>query len=118
MSGDASAVGPLRCRDGEPLFQEPWQAKSLAIAARLVEAGYFSPSDWSEALGAEIRKAARDDAPDDQESYYAAVLRALEQLLEARDLIAGADISDRKAAWVCAYERTPHGRPVILEASE
>lgn len=112
----ADLPGPLKVRDGEPLFDEPWQAQSLAIASGMVEAGYFTAQNWAEALGAEIRRSAAAGAPDDQASYYAAVLRALEGLTAARELVTGADLADRTAAWVRAYERTPHGQPVELEA--
>lgn len=113
MSADPGAPGPLRRRDGEPLFDEPWQAQSLAIANRLIEAGCFSAGAWAETLGAEIRA-----ATDGRDDYYAAVLRALERLTAARGLVSKEDLADRKAAWARAYQRTPHGRPVELAAGE
>ena len=51
-------AGPLSRRDGEPTFAEPWQAETMALAARLVEQGRFSAAQWSAVLGEEIRRAA------------------------------------------------------------
>ena len=113
MSADLSALGPLRRRDGEPVFAEPWQAQALAIAERLIAAGCFTAADWAETLGAEIRA-----APDGRDDYYAAVLRALERLAAARGLVPETALAERKAAWARAYERTPHGQPVELAAGE
>ena len=113
MSGDLPALGPLRRRDDEPIFAEPWQAQALAIAERLIAAGCFSAADWAETLGAEIRA-----VPDGGDNYYAAVLRALERLAAARGLVTEAALAERKAAWVRAYERTPHGQPVELAAGD
>jgi hypothetical protein len=45
------ALGPLRRKDGDPTFDEAWQAQSLAIADTLVNAGVVTATRWAEALG-------------------------------------------------------------------
>jgi len=96
------------------VFDEPWQAQALALADTLVHAGRFTASEWAEGLSAALKEAEALGAPDTLETYYTAVLVALERLCEARAGISGDDRALRRAAWEAAYRRTPHGRPVEL----
>ena len=98
----------------KPAFDEPWQAQALALADSLVRAGAFSADDWAEGLGAALREAEAAGAPDTLDTYYSAVLTALERLTEARAGISAAARADRRAAWAAAYRHTPHGQPVEL----
>ena len=107
-------LGLLKARDGEPAFDEPWQAETLAIADLLIRRAAISPARWAEALGAEI--AARQAAPDDRETYYRAVLAALERLLAEEGAVSRAELDERERQWERAYLRTPHGKPVELAA--
>jgi nitrile hydratase accessory protein len=72
-------LGFLQARDGDPVFGEPWHAQTLALADLLVKSGAISSARWAETLGAEIK--ALNAEPDDRETYYRAVLAALERLL-------------------------------------
>jgi nitrile hydratase accessory protein len=114
---EAPPIAPLARRDGEPTFDEPWQAQALALAFVLSERGLFSAAAWSEALGAELRRAEARGAPDNQETYYAAVLAAIEQLVAAAGGITGEVLGARVEEWRRAYLRTPHGQPVDLAAA-
>jgi nitrile hydratase accessory protein len=107
---------PLAARDSEPGFDESWQAELMAIAHTLATQGLFTQSEWSEALGAERARDAAGGVPDDQEHYYEAALRALEKLTTARGAVTDAMLEAREAQWRRAYEATPHGDPVRLEA--
>lgn len=100
---------PLAPRD--TVFDEAWQAQVLAIADTMVQAGRFSATDWAETLGAELRAADAAGKPDTTQTYYEAALAALERLTP----ITGAELTERKADWTRAYQRTPHGQPVLLE---
>jgi nitrile hydratase accessory protein len=93
-----------------PVFAEPWQAQAFALAVQLSEAGYFTWTEWSETLGAELRAGGEDDGT----RYYESWLRALERLSLAKGLTDTATLDTRIAAWADAYRRTPHGRPVEL----
>ena len=106
--------GFLKASDGGPAFGEPWQAETLAIADLLVRRGSIPPARWAEALGAEI--AARKGAPDDRETYYRAVLAALERLLAEEGAVARVELDARERQWERAYLNTPHGAPVQLAA--
>ncbi len=105
---------PLAGRDGEPHFDEPWQAQTLAVAAKLVEAGKFSASEWSDTLGLQIAKARGAGEPDDAQTYYECALRALEILSGLHELVSAGELKDREQAWAEAFTATPHGQPVVL----
>jgi nitrile hydratase accessory protein len=109
-------LGFLKAKDGEPVFGEPWHAQTLALADLLVQRGAISPTRWGETLGAEIE--ALKAAPDDRETYYRAVLAALERLLVENGSVTRAELHEREQQWERAYLRTPHGRPVELRAGE
>jgi nitrile hydratase accessory protein len=110
--------GPLRARDGEPLFTEPWQAQIVALATAMVAQGRFTAMRWSDTLGAEIRNALASGAPDNAATYYNCVLVAVETLTIEGELATAGQLSGRKAQWAHAYENTPHGAPVVLAAGD
>ena len=91
-------------------FAEPWHAQVLASAQALIRAGHVTANDWANALGAALRDAEANGAPDTEETYYLAALTALEGVAP----ISGGDLAARKSAWEDAYRRTPHGQPVVL----
>lgn len=106
----------LTRHEKDPPFQEPWQAQALATAVSLQETGVITASEWSNALGAAIKRAQAAGKPDDGDAYYHHVLDALETLLQEKDLVPGEELSNRKAQWEQAYRATPHGKPVVLQA--
>jgi nitrile hydratase accessory protein len=111
-----SQIAPLASRAGEPAFDEPWQAEVLALAWVLSQSGVFTPTQWSETLGAALRRSEMLGAPDGHETYYAAVLAALEQLIAATGDVSEDALARRTEEWRRAYLRTPHGQPVELAA--
>lgn len=115
-AADDPQIGPLAGLDGEPAFDEPWQAQVLALAFALSQEGVFTPVQWSDALGAELRRSGRRGEPDDQTTYYAAALAALEGLIAADGRVSPVGFSSRIEQWRRAYLNTPHGKPVELSA--
>lgn len=113
---EADAPGPLARHDDEPVFDEPWQAQTLALAFNLIGQGVFSNSQWSEALGAELESAKTRGDSDDTQTYYRSVLAALEKLLATDGRITAGTLGSRTEAWRRAYLNTPHGQPVELTA--
>lgn len=95
-------------RSPEKPFSAPWEAQVFALTVKLNEAGVFSWSDWTKALGAEL--AARPDRP-----YYESWLAALERISEASAVMTGEERLARIAAWDKAARATPHGQPILLE---
>ena len=118
LKGPDDPLGPLKRKDGGPVFDEPWQAQALAMADTLVTTGQFSAVDWGETLGAELRGAADTGAPDSTETYYCAVVAALEKLLAQSGTANKDEINSRRNQWKRAYLNTPHGKPVDLSAGE
>lgn len=117
MTGhDKDSLAPLARRDGEPVFDEPWQAQALGLAFSLAERGVFSPAHWSQALGAAHRRILAGGASDTPQTYYQAVVAALEGLLRESGEITASRLDDRTRSWRRAYLNTPHGRPVALQA--
>jgi len=112
---EKDAMRPLKRLDGEPVFDEAWQAQVLAMADRLSAAGVFTPTQWSEALGAELARAEQDGRPDTPMTYYESALQALERLLEEAGAVTPQARTERRAAWEEAYHTTPHGKPVVLK---
>jgi len=88
------------------------------MADSLVKRGTLSAGDWAAKLGAELRLAADAGAPDNAETYYLAVLAALENLLDEAGAAAGQEVQARREEWERAYLNTPHGRPVELSAGK
>jgi nitrile hydratase accessory protein len=101
--------------DGDPVFDEPWQAEALAIADTLVGKEMFSAGAWSEALGKALRVAESQSAIDNQETYYNCVLSALEQLVAEHSEIDQQAMVGKRQDWEQAYLSTPHGQPVHLK---
>ncbi|KQX58602.1 nitrile hydratase accessory protein [Ensifer sp. ENS06] len=114
MSGSEPGTAHLTQRDSEPAFAEPWHAQASAMANLLVASGVISGAHWAETLGAKLCEAHLAGQSDDTETYYRAVLSALESLLDQAHAISGKELIQRRDAWERAYLRTPHGRPVVL----
>ncbi|CAD7843248.1 MAG: Metal chaperone, involved in Zn homeostasis [Olavius algarvensis Gamma 3 endosymbiont] len=111
---DDRALKPLVAVDGQPAFDEAWQAQVLALADTLVQSGMFSAAAWSDALGAALKQAADDAADDNQETYYRCALSALESLVAQNSEIDRRAMTGKREAWEQAYLSTPHGQPVEL----
>ena len=111
-------LGPLAARDNGPTFDEPWQAQVLALAFALAKVDVFTPAQWSDALGAELRRASAEGQPDNQNTYYTAALAALEGLIAADGRVTADGLSARAEQWRRAYLNTPHGQPVEFSAGE
>ena len=107
-------IGFLQAKDDEPVFGEPWHAQTLALADLLLKSGAITSARWAETLGAEIK--ALNVEPDDRETYFLAVLAALERLLAENGDVTATELDEREHQWERAYLRTPHGKPVDLAA--
>jgi len=95
-------------------FAEPWQARAFALAVLASRQGCFTWSEWTHALGRELRLASDPDPKTAGASYFNCWLLALQSLLLAKGAVGKAELHERTHAWEDAYRRTPHGRPVSL----
>jgi nitrile hydratase accessory protein len=112
-----SELPRLPCDKDGPVFTEPWQAQSFALAVTLSEQGHFTWKEWASALADELKAAADRSEPDDGSRYYHHWLAALERLVAEKGLADPAALLARKEAWAEAYRHTPHGKPVQLAAA-
>jgi len=115
-SHDHPGLAPRARGDDEPVFDEPWQAQALGLAFVLVDSGRIRPETWSQTLGAELRRREAAGAPDTPQTYYEAVLAAVEQLSAGFSELEQSEFEARIEEWRRAYLNTPHGRPVELAA--
>ena len=98
-------------------FSEPWQAHAFALTLMLHHKGVFTWVEWAQALAERIRQARIDGDPDDGSGYYRHWMDALEQLMITRGIATADQLHALEHAWADAAERTPHGQPIVLEAT-
>ena len=117
MRAAIAVPGVPRDEDG-PVFREPWEARTFAMALSLHEAGVFTWKEWAEALGAEIKRAQAAGDPDTGETYYQHWLATLERLVAAKGVATAELLHRYRDAWDRASDRTPHGKPIELTAED
>ncbi|ADZ69247.1 nitrile hydratase accessory protein [Polymorphum gilvum] len=116
LSSDAVSVitdtMPGLPRDGDtPVFREPWEARVFSMTVKAHEAGLFSWSEWTRALGAEIARAGTTDGGED---YYRHWLAAFERLVSEKGVASSEALEETRRAWDRAARATPHGQPIVL----
>ena len=101
-----------------PVFREPWQAQAFAMTLALHQRGLFTWPEWAAALAQQIAAAQAAGDADLGDTYYAHWLAALESLVAAKGVTSAAELARHVRAWDHAADRTPHGQPVLLQASD
>jgi nitrile hydratase accessory protein len=101
-----------------PVFGAPWEAHAFAMAVALHDAGVFAWGEWAATLGEEIRKAQAAGDPDTGETYYRHWLATLERIVAEKGLTTQTALAQYRDGWAHAAERTPHGQPIELTASD
>ena len=71
-------------KNGELVFEAPWEARAFGLAVALNEAGVYPWRDFSQGLAAETAALERQGTP---ASYYEHWLETLEKLAIARGLV-------------------------------
>ena len=113
---ETPSLVPRERESGAAVFDEPWQAQTLALADTLARNGAVLARAVVRSLGRELRAAEAAGRPDNPHTYYAAALAALESLLDETGSVSGDSLDERVATWRRAYLNTPHGDPVELAA--
>jgi nitrile hydratase accessory protein len=112
-------VMPSLPRDDDgPVFREPWEAQSFAMALALYERGVFTWPQWSAFLAEEIARAQAAGDPDTGENYYRHWQNALERIVAERGLTDAGALKRYHHAWERAAARTPHGSPIELMSDD
>jgi len=117
MRAAISVPSVPRDEDG-PVFREPWEAQAFAMALALHERGLFTWNEWAAALGAEIKRAQAAGDPDTGETYYLHWLNTLEKLVAEKGVTTGEALHRYRDAWEHACDRTPHGKPIVLQEED
>ena len=93
---DAVAYMPgaaaLPRRNGEIVFDAPWESRAFGLAVGLSQAGLFPWDEFRESLIASIAEWETGGHPAEEWSYWERWLDALERLLEAKGIAADAEV--------------------------
>ncbi len=84
VDGGLAAAAPLPRTNGELVFEEPWQARALAMGVVTMRTLDVDWSEWREHLAAAIARHGYDPDEPAATAYYTAWLDALESLIDAR----------------------------------
>jgi len=97
IAADVSGPAAIPRRNGEPVFNEPWESRVFGAAVALCEQGLFEWDEFRERLIAEIASADAQatDSARPPLAYYEHFLAALERLLVDKGVCAGAEIQQR-----------------------
>jgi nitrile hydratase accessory protein len=115
----ATAAVPSIPQDEDgPVFKEPWEAQAFAMTLALYDRGLFTWSEWAATLADEIKRAQAAGDPDTGETYYSHWLAALERLVAEKGVTTTQTLHRTRDAWDHACDRTPHGQPIELRASD
>ena len=91
MTGDEA----LPRRNGELVFEEPWEGRAFGLAVAMDESGVYDWADFRDRLVAETQA---DERHGGRTGYYERWLRALERLSLDRGLVTSAELEARTAA--------------------
>ncbi|MEM7254798.1 MAG: nitrile hydratase accessory protein [Pseudomonadota bacterium] len=88
FGGGMALDDELPRKNGELLFESPWEARAFGLAVALSEGGRFAWRDFSAELAESTRR-------DQEAAYYRRWLDALERLLLAQGLVNKEDLQAR-----------------------
>ena len=101
IAADTTSPAAIPRRNGEPVFNEPWESRAFGMAVGLCERGYYPWSEFQAGLIAEITAA---DARHEQSTYYERFLRVLQKLIVEKNVCAKTEIEERAAREAAAVE--------------
>lgn len=84
LDRDGLAAPPRR--NGELVFETPWESRLFGLTMSLHRAGLFQWEEFRQRLIQEIQAWESSGRPESEWSYYGCWQRAFEQLLEAKGL--------------------------------
>jgi nitrile hydratase accessory protein len=94
IAAEISGPAAIPRRNGEPVFNEPWESRIFGAAVALCERGLFDWDEFRDRLIAEIGSADAhvSDSAQPPPAYYEHFLSALERLLVDKGICAGEEI--------------------------
>lgn len=99
------AKNALPRKNGELVFQAPWEARAFGLAVALNEKDLYKWREFSSQLSSEIATAEQNNNPS---SYYARWVASLEELLIDRGLISREQLDDRTAEYASGIHDHHH----------
>lgn len=106
---DIEGVAALPRLNGELVFEAPWESRSFAMAAALVEAGHFSWEEFREHLIASVDR--WEAAPVGAYRYYERWQEALESISAEHLIVATSELDALAAAYAIRPEGHDHAHP-------
>ena len=100
MTGDEA----LPRKNGELVFNEPWEGRAFGLAAALTEGGVSNWADFRDRL---VEVTASGENHGGQTGYYERWLRALERLALEHGLVTSAELDARTEA-LASHEHGGH----------
>jgi len=92
-------------KNGELVFETPWEARAFGMAIALNESGAYPWRDFSAALAAEIAAAEQNNSPS---SYYERWLTSLEKLALAGGLVTPEELRARTEEYASGHHDPHH----------
>ena len=94
IAADANGPAAIPRRNGEPVFNEPWESRVFGMAVVLCERGFYHWNEFRESLIAEISSA---DTRHEASTYYERFLRVLQRLMVETRICDSTEIDQRVA---------------------
>ena len=104
---DAETTVALPRRNGELVFEAPWEARAFGLAVALCEKGVYEWREFSATLASRIADAEKANDPS---GYYARWVASLEELAVEKGLIARGHLAARTTEYASGlHEDHDHG---------
>jgi nitrile hydratase accessory protein len=99
IAADANGPAAIPRRNGEPVFNEPWESRVFGMAVGLCERGFYDWDEFRERLIVEISSA---DARHEDSTYYERFIRVLQGLMVEKRICIDTEIDQQAAAFKVA----------------
>lgn len=105
---DAETTVALPRRNGELVFEAPWETRAFGLAVALCEKGVYEWREFSAALASRIAAAEKENDPSD---YYARWVASLEELAIEKGLVIRGQLTARTEQFASGHhEGHDHGQ--------
>ncbi len=109
MVADMGGTAALPRRNGELVFEAPWESQAFGLAIALYERGYY---DWEEFRGRLISEIGDWERAEEDErevwDYYRRWLASFEALVKDRGLLSEQEIEERTSEFVSGARDDDH----------
>ena len=82
-------------KNGELVFEEPWEGRAFGLAVAMNEGGIY---DWADFRNRLVEETVADEKHGEQTGYYQRWVRALERLAVDRELVTSSELDARTGA--------------------